>query len=167
MDNFCIICDQGNSFTKIEHIVPESMGNLHYILKPDVVCDECNNKFSEFEKKVLTKSIWGFERVRRAVKTKKKKPSESKTNVKVRGDEKFRKNVIIISDLKDQDVTNFDEVLGQFKMTVKDFDGSENAMGKFLIKVGIESLFRSHKKFFAKHDFSEAKRFLRNIDTRD
>src|SRR5688572_15932372 len=104
------------------------MGNNHYILEPGIICDDCNNKFSVFESKVLTKTIWGFERARRAVRTKKNKPSESKTNVKVRGDDDFRSNYINILGLKPEDVENFDPKTGEFQMTVKNFDGSENAM---------------------------------------
>jgi hypothetical protein len=163
----CIICDNGTSFLKSEHIIPESMGNTHYILKPGIVCDDCNNKFSVFEAKVLTKTIWGFERVRRAVRTKKNKPSESKTNVKVRGDDDFRSNYIKILGLRPEDVENFDPKTGEFQMTVKNFDGSENAMSKFLLKVGIESLYKSQRSLFDASDFSEAKKFFKNVDTKD
>jgi len=31
----------------VEHIIPESLGNLSYILPPGVVCDRCNNYFSQ------------------------------------------------------------------------------------------------------------------------
>ncbi|MTI24549.1 HNH endonuclease [Fulvivirga kasyanovii] len=45
----CLFCPDGKSFTAVEHIVPESMGNSHYILEKGVVCDACNNNFSKFE----------------------------------------------------------------------------------------------------------------------
>ena len=43
--NRCIYCLRtGGGFTSDEHIVPESLGNLDYlVLPPGYVCDECNN----------------------------------------------------------------------------------------------------------------------------
>lgn len=143
------------------------MGNKHYFLQRGIVCDDCNNRFSEFESKVLTKSIYGFERARRAIKTKKNKPAESKTNVKIKGDDNFKENFIRIFGLKPEDITGFDPKTGSFQMTVKDFDGSENAMSRFLLKVGIEALFKSRRDVYDGHDFSSAKNYLRNVDNID
>lgn len=51
----CIFCkaDSSNSKT-IEHIVPESLGNIEHILPAGVICDKCNNYFArEVEKPLL------------------------------------------------------------------------------------------------------------------
>jgi hypothetical protein len=43
----CLFCKADSSSSRsIEHIVPESMGNLSYVLPAGVVCDNCNNYFS-------------------------------------------------------------------------------------------------------------------------
>lgn len=167
MADTCLFCSNGTSFITEEHIVPESMGNTHYILEPGVVCDQCNSRFSKFEQKVLTKTIYGFERARKAIKTKKGKPSQSKTNVGVRGDAKFRKGYIEIYDLKPEDFGEYDPKTDTFKMTVKNFAGSENATGKFLLKVGIESLYKSKRKILNSLDISEAKDHLLNKSNTD
>ena len=43
----CIFCKKDSLDSKsIEHIMPESLGNVNHILQPGVVCDECNNYFA-------------------------------------------------------------------------------------------------------------------------
>jgi hypothetical protein len=43
----CIFCGQDSSRAKsVEHIIPESLGNLEYILNRGYVCDQCNNYFA-------------------------------------------------------------------------------------------------------------------------
>jgi hypothetical protein len=43
----CIFCKSTNtSFNSIEHIIPESLGNIEHTLPRGVVCDSCNNYFS-------------------------------------------------------------------------------------------------------------------------
>jgi HNH endonuclease len=48
----CIFCRGGSSLSRsVEHIVPESLGNMTQILPVGVVCDRCNNYFArEIEK---------------------------------------------------------------------------------------------------------------------
>lgn len=54
----CIICLRVHDQTTIEHIVPRSLGNIHYILRKGKVCRSCNNRFSRFESAVLTSASW-------------------------------------------------------------------------------------------------------------
>lgn len=42
----------------LEHIVPRSLGNIHYILPKGQVCRKCNNKFARYESAVLTSARW-------------------------------------------------------------------------------------------------------------
>lgn len=51
----CLFCKQdSSSSSSIEHIIPESLGNLALKLKRGVVCDKCNNYFSrEVERQFL------------------------------------------------------------------------------------------------------------------
>ncbi len=51
----CIYCKRDSSRSKsIEHIIPESLGNIQHTLPPGVVCDECNNYLArEVEKPFL------------------------------------------------------------------------------------------------------------------
>jgi hypothetical protein len=163
----CIVCDNGKSFNSEEHIVPESLGNTHYILEPGVLCDECNNRFARFEIKVLTNSILGFERARKAVKTKKGKPSTAKTNVEWKGDEEFRKGYVKINNLKPEDFGEYDPKTKTFKLTINGFYKSENAMSRFLLKIGIESLYKSQKKIYNTYNLTDAKNYLTNKSNDD
>lgn len=43
----CIFCKQNSDDSKsIEHIIPESLGNIEHILEKGIVCDRCNNYFA-------------------------------------------------------------------------------------------------------------------------
>lgn len=43
----CVFCKSDSSHSRsVEHIIPESLGNLSHILPPGVVCDKCNNYFA-------------------------------------------------------------------------------------------------------------------------
>ncbi len=53
----CLFCKQDSSKSKsIEHIIPESLGNLTQTLPPGVVCDKCNNYFSRKVEKPFLES---------------------------------------------------------------------------------------------------------------
>ncbi|MEJ7623785.1 MAG: HNH endonuclease [Pyrinomonadaceae bacterium] len=43
----CIFCKiDSTESCSVEHIIPESLGNLSHVLPPGVVCDKCNNYFA-------------------------------------------------------------------------------------------------------------------------
>lgn len=43
----CIFCEQESTASKsVEHIIPESLGNLSTVLPRGIVCDKCNNYFA-------------------------------------------------------------------------------------------------------------------------
>ena len=54
----CIICQQHHSDETVEHIVPRSLGNIHYILPKGMVCQRCNQRFSKYEYEVLNSAEW-------------------------------------------------------------------------------------------------------------
>lgn len=68
---FCLSKDQ--SFTKIEHIIPESLGGDE-ILPKGIMCDKCNLYFgTEVENKAITSSPLAFARSLMCVPSKRKK----------------------------------------------------------------------------------------------
>ncbi|MHB8066398.1 MAG: HNH endonuclease [Desulfobaccales bacterium] len=69
----CLFCLESNvPFNRIEHTVPESLGNDDNFLEPGFVCDRCNQYFgSEVENKAVNASPFGIERTGAAVMTKK------------------------------------------------------------------------------------------------
>src|SRR5580658_9375853 len=122
----CILCDENIKTSSIEHIVPESLGNTLYILSKNHICNSCNNKFSEFEDKAITKSILSLIRIQNAIRTKKGKPSSLQIgDLKAKGDEKFKKNIINFEKLEDKDKKNIRPDTGAFDVTISEFDKTE------------------------------------------
>ena len=62
--NCCIFCQSSSNFETVEHIVPRSLGNLHYILPRGTVCSHCNGKFARFENRVVSSKLFMDERRR-------------------------------------------------------------------------------------------------------
>ena len=60
----CIFCQNVHQDETVEHIIPRSLGNLHYILPKGEVCGRCNNRFAKYEHRVLNSDIFLQERKR-------------------------------------------------------------------------------------------------------
>lgn len=71
----CLFClSSKEPFYRVEHPIPESLGNDDFFLEPGFVCDPCNQYFgSKIEQKVLDAPPFAMERTAAAVKTKKGK----------------------------------------------------------------------------------------------
>lgn len=164
----CIICDNLNNAISIEHIVPESFGNQNYVMKKNKICDECNERFSKFEDKALSNSIFLMERARLGITTKKGKAARGKLGeLSIKGDSNYRKQYVSIEGLSKENFKNYDSITKRGKLKVKSFDKSEVATSKFLLMIGIESLFTSQKKIYAKYNFKELKIYLNNRSNDD
>lgn len=61
-ESICIFCETPNHEETVEHIVPRSLGNLHYILPKGKVCKNCNQRFSHYENHVLSSHLFLEER---------------------------------------------------------------------------------------------------------
>lgn len=60
----CIFCKSNSSRSKsLEHIIPESLGNIEHVLPRGVVCDICNNYFARKVERPLLETPW-FRHVR-------------------------------------------------------------------------------------------------------
>ncbi len=157
----CIFCDKDNNATSIEHIVPESFGNTFYTLTKGKVCDECNSRFSNFERKALSNSIFAIERAKFGVATKKGKSVNAKVKeLIIEGDKKFRKSLVKIKGLDDTNTKNYNPKDRTFQVLIPTFDKSEVATSKLLLKIGLESISISQKKLFKKYSFQDLKNYL-------
>lgn len=58
----CIICGVSTGAETVEHIIPRSLGNLHYVLPKGIVCGRCNNRFAQIENRVLSSPLFIEER---------------------------------------------------------------------------------------------------------
>ena len=63
----CIICLQEHRNETVEHIVPRSLGNIHYVLAKGKVCDNCNNRFARFEHEVVSSTPFMLRRLKLGV----------------------------------------------------------------------------------------------------
>lgn len=69
----CIFCKQkSENFKSVEHIIPESLGNIDHVLPKGIVCDSCNNYFAtKIEKPLLDQPYFKNIRFRNIIQTKK------------------------------------------------------------------------------------------------
>ncbi|QIH37938.1 HNH endonuclease [Flavobacterium sp. Sr18] len=164
----CIFCDKPNIAKSIEHIVSESFGNKDYVMERSSVCDECNSKFSKFEDKALSNSIFVFERARLGIVTKKGKNVKGQVkNIKVEGHQDFKKQHISIQGINSSNFKNFDPKTKTGQLYVESFDKSEESACKLALKIALESIFTSRKKeIFNNYDFTELKGYLTNENTK-
>ena len=164
----CIICDSYNDSKSIEHIVPESFGNKKYVMKKGDVCDACNARFSKFEGKALSNTIFVMERARFAVATKKGKPVNGKIgDLKISGNSNFRKQQVSIEGLNKSSVLGHDTRTGTYSIKIEGFDKSEAATSRFLLMLGIESIYKSRNDIFVQYDFQDLKEYLNNRTNND
>lgn len=161
----CIFCRHAVIENSQEHIVPESLGNLYYILQSGAICRGCNNSFSDFESKALTKTMLGILRTRQGIATKKGKPAQAQThNIKFVGDSNFHKDRVTVFGIQEKDIEEKMEN-GQIKIRIQDFDKSEMATCKLLLKIGLESIYQSRKRqIYNKVVFQELKDHLTKVD---
>ncbi len=152
----------------MEHIVPESLGNIWYTLPAGTICKKCNTDFSEFESKAVYKSHLGFIRSKNGIKTKKGIPSKFEIgNIKGAGNDDFKKDVITVDGFEEKDVSDFDPETGKFKITIPDFHKSEMATSKMLLKMAYEAIYKSQKRLLRKYDFSELKKYVTKAENKD
>jgi hypothetical protein len=88
----CIFCkDESSGSRSVEHVIPESIGNTEYVLKPGIVCDKCNNYFaSKLEGPLLSDPYFRYQCSRANIPSKKGRPSrvlgihpESRTTIEL------------------------------------------------------------------------------------
>jgi hypothetical protein len=56
----CIFCKNiSSNSTSVEHVIPESLGNIEHVLPQGWVCDNCNNYFAREIEKPFLDSLYG------------------------------------------------------------------------------------------------------------
>lgn len=162
----CIFCDTFNLPKSEEHIVSEGFGNKHYIMEKGKVCDDCNGRFSKFERLALSNSVFIMERARLGIKTKKGKNAKGQVEgLIIEGDEDFRRYMIKVSG--EAKLHHFDPQTNTGALYISTFDKSDVAASKMLLKTGLESIFTSRRDVFGRYDFSELKSFLKSETNTD
>jgi len=157
----CIFCDNENEANSVEHIVSESFGNKNYVMQKSAVCDACNSKFSGFEQTALGNSILVMERARFGVQTKKGRTAKGKVNeLTFEGDKEFRENILTVQGLSKENFKDFNPKTQTGHLYVATFDKSDAATSKLLLKIGLESIYKSQRQIFNKYDFKNLKDYL-------
>jgi hypothetical protein len=146
----------------VEHIVSESMGNSSYVLSENEVCGKCNNKFSSFENKALSQSIWGMERAHNGIVSKKGRNAKvSIGDISIEGDRNFEKQVITVAPRRKGKTLEFPvNEKGEFTMTLKAFDKVEEAAAKTLLKMGFGALYKSKRAIFDQFEMTELTNYI-------
>lgn len=164
----CIFCDEPNEAISIEHIIPESFGNITYLMEKSRVCDLCNSKFSKFEDKTLSNSIFTMERARLAIVTKKGKNVKGKVkDIEIEGDKNFEKNKIFIKGINTENFKNYNPTTGIGQIYIESFNKSEVSSCKLALKLALESIYTSRKEIYAKYNFQELKDYLVKKNNKD
>jgi len=163
----CIFClSEFSSFSKEEHIIPESLGGDR-ILPKGFVCDQCNQYFgSNVEKNALALSPLAIARIFMSIKSKRKRHARL-NGVRFEKDYKGIKFEAEGSDEADiivrvnQDAYN-DLKANKIKTLYWSFEEGMSSLVRLLIKMGLEIIATSKKLDVYDPVFDKARMAARN-----
>lgn len=136
----CIFCLKPGPFEKIEHPIPESLGNDDLTMATGFVCDLCNQYFgTKIEREVLASPPWSVERTAACVRTKKGKlPKHVDKQVRLYSTG-FWDKVILECD----SASSFPFITGSNNtglLLINQAPRSDELIARFLLKMGLELL---------------------------
>lgn len=155
----CLLCNANGPFSSEEHIVPHSLGNDILVLPKGWLCDACNNICSAFESRALSNSIFGLERCRLGVITKKQKPAKATlNNMTWYAEPLLPKNILSIE-------SNFDKtsiLLNDNNYILPILVHKKNNLDivKMLLKIGLELLSVYHINKKMENAYDDAKKII-------
>ena len=175
MSKTCLFCGSPGPFSA-EHIVPESLGNDDLILNEEV-CSACNRHFSKIEEFVLQNTIIAFWRVFLGIRSKRGSLPSANLSQPKRDKGRFRsrhpRHTDLVSfsahedgstsaDIDDPEILRrmLNNECGRFEfvMTPKVLFN----LGRFLCKMGIESICSNHSSIARHSMFDTARKFARS-----
>ncbi len=131
--NRCIFCGSTtNSFSREEHLLPESLGGS-VVVPAGLVCDACNQYFGkEVEREALASPILQFHRALLSMPTKKgKQPRYASSDLEIRGSKSGRATLHPTPELLRQ---LLEQNGGQISVEMFEF----GALIRLLLKIGLE-----------------------------
>lgn len=162
----CLFCrDKNNTFQKIEHIIPESLGNKAYVLPKGIVCDKCNQYFSKLENYFCHYHLSSATKLIYLNKTKKgKSPSLPLQKGEVRKERndriKFKQSVLQGKEAEQLSITFLaDDVIIQGSWPLPETDSEK--ISRFLAKCGIEALYLKEGKLAYEREFDFVRKYAR------
>ncbi len=166
----CLYCLKDKNevgFTKVEHIIPESLGNQFYVLPAGFVCDGCNSFFSKIENAVLSSAVFNVERISAGVLTKKQRyPTIKRPGIKIEFREDTKMPHFHFDVVEAGENLNFNMESGKLIFTLEDTKYLQRDRARFLLKVGLGLLpfLRNEEKFKPDpydHIFDSSRKFAR------
>jgi HNH endonuclease len=136
----CLFCVASRGpFTRVEHPIPESLGNDDLVLPVGYVCDGCNQYFgSKLERAVLSSPPFNVERVAGAIKTKKGRlPKHLESGLEIHSTGHWDQVVLAGNAEKVEDVLKKNVLWSYPPPKYADL------LARFFLKIGLESLSRS------------------------
>jgi len=174
--NTCLFCRKEGPFTRLEHIIPESLGNDDLVLFNEV-CDNCNQYFgSKIESFVLGKTPLAFWRAFLGIRTKKGQLPHVELSQPRKDKGQFRTvhgshdNLVgftchddysVSVDIQDDQIVKeiLDDERKQFTFVFTPL--VLVMMGRFLCKVGVELICSSDSDLARSEMFAQARAFSR------
>lgn len=158
----CIYCrSESGDFTRIEHIIPESLGNSDDVLEPGVVCDACNQYFGvKVEQLALDAMPFAVERITGGVRNKRGKFPSVRLARGVTLEPTGALDTVRLSAGADQ--VQYDPYTGRpfLKRVVE--QATETALARLLVKIGIGLLAKPPTSYDALDQrFDDARTFAR------
>ena len=135
----CLFCtNTAGPFERIEHTVPESLGNDDTFLPPGFVCDPCNQYFgAKVEQPILASALFSIERVAASVRTKRGRyPSFTGSDVKFYPSGSWG-HLLFVST---RDWPNRTFKGGKGYIFTDQARGLASLMARFMLKMGLEFL---------------------------
>lgn len=163
----CLFCLERNvPFTKVEHIIPESLGNDDLYLPPGYICDLCNNYFGiKVENHVLNSPPFSVERTAAAITTKKGKYPNFEIAPGLSGYSTGKLNTISIkqSQEKNYHLELLDLFFNKKAIVLPHKNNGYLQIIRMLIKMGLELLLYSDINPYSVQ-FNKSRRFSRFAD---
>jgi len=136
----CLFCraKDRSAFTRIEHAIPESLGNDDFVLPAGFVCDVCNQYFgSKIERRILEAPPFNIERTAYAVPTKKGKLARYIDDDFVLASSGSANTLLVISK---GDHERAWRAISRGWIVPKEPPGYDVLLARFCLKVGLELL---------------------------
>ncbi|MGF1939480.1 MAG: HNH endonuclease [Nostoc sp. ChiQUE02] len=156
----CLFClSTKGPFQRVEHPIPESLGNDELTLPPGFVCDPCNQYFgAKVENFVINAPPFGVERVRCDVKTKKGKHPHFKALPHIELHTTPFKNQVVLLASPDywSFLQNSSHLLLPYSLT------DDCLLARFLLKIGLGLLLSSNDCDPYSSQFDTARKYARS-----
>jgi hypothetical protein len=165
MRRYCLFCGpRAVSFKRVEHIIPESLGNTTFILT-GVVCDKCNQYFSKLEEYFVHHYPTSPARLLTVQKTKKgklplQKLHQGEFKREKEGHLTFKQAVISGKEVDQLSLTfRADSVVMKASFPLPDSDAKK--LSRFLAKVGLETLYFKRDEMAFAEEFDPIRKYAR------